>query len=121
MKIIKSIVLFPILALLVFLPGCSRAGALISDELLQEILEAGNNMSSYRLEGAMTMSFRGENEFDATAEYTGAFDAENMNMYMDTSMNMPADISDTPIESEMYFFSDVIYEESRSFVICMQM
>ncbi|MBT3362673.1 MAG: tetratricopeptide repeat protein [Chloroflexi bacterium] len=79
---IRFIGLLLILALLSAFVGCSSANALISNELKQSILSSGDDVSSFKFEGTMSMNYSDQSGLNMTMDYSGAIDVENMNMKM---------------------------------------
>lgn len=122
MNIVKTIMVLAVFAILFTSAGCGKAGEPVSSELRQQILDAGNNLSSYRMEGTTTVNGGGKNKFSMTADFSGECDVADMNLSMKTDISMaaPKVSADSSQKSEIYLFSDVLYKEERSTVACMQ-
>lgn len=115
MRIIKSIGLIPILAMLLSFAGCGGGGDLIGEDLRQAIMASGDDVTSFSLEGTMTMTCEDLAELNMSLDIDGDFDVENMNMYM----TMSGTTAGMAMDVETYLITDVPEQGDPSYVMYM--
>ena len=115
----KILTVLLVLVLVLSFTACTCAKEPSAQEIVAGVTESLGDIRTYQFDMDMTMDMAGEAEgeaFEATMamDFSGSFDLENREMWMDITMSMAATGEDEEevemeMEMEMYLIGDMMY------------